>query len=178
MERRYGVGLFVGRFQPTHVGHMYTIAEALKLCDTLFVGIGSATESGTENNPLDAKTRREILEAAIAGEGIDKERIRIILVPDFFDDEKWFRYVRNECQNLSVMFTDNPWCIRICEKERVNVETPLYKRDSVSATNMRELMRKNGDWRSLAPKSAVGIIERHMPKIKAVLEKKRQRLTS
>jgi len=178
MGRKYEVGLFMGRFQPAHVGHMYTITEALKLCDKLFVGIGSTTESGTEKNPLDAETRREILEAAIAGERVDMNKVKIILIPDFPSDDDWFRYVKESCPNLSVMFTDNPWCIGICEKEKVSVETPLYKRDSISATNMRGLMVSGGDWRSLAPKGAVDIIERHIPEIKTALSNNKQKLPS
>jgi nicotinamide-nucleotide adenylyltransferase len=171
-RKKYAVGIFVGRFQPMHIGHLYTITEALKLCDLLYVGIGSANESGTENNPLDAEARREIIEAAIKGECLDLRRIRIIDIPDFMDDIRWFGHIRENCKNLDVMFTDNPWCMRICEKQKVAVETPLYKRDIVSATNMRAMMINGGDWRTLAPRGAEDIIESHMPEIKTALRRK------
>jgi nicotinamide-nucleotide adenylyltransferase len=171
-RKKYKAGIFVGRFQPMHIGHMYTITEALKLCELLYVGIGSANESGTENNPLTAEARREILEAAIRCEGIDSRRVKLLMIPDFMDDGKWFGYIRSNCRNLSVMFTDNPWCIRICEKEKVAVETPLYKRDCVSATNMRALMADGGDWQALAPRGTECLIERHMPEIRCALKRR------
>ncbi|MGA3020812.1 MAG: adenylyltransferase/cytidyltransferase family protein [Candidatus Micrarchaeales archaeon] len=178
MEKKYKKGLFMGRFQPATIGHMYTVIEALKLCDELVIGIGSTTESGTEKNPLDAEARREILEAAIAGEGVDMNRVSIILIPDVKDDDVWFSYIKEKCPDLSVMFTDNSWCIDICKKWNVNVETPLLNRDSISATNMRGLMVNGGDWRPLAPKGAVDIIEKHIPEIKTALNNNKQKLPS
>jgi len=178
MERKYKVGFLMGRFQPFHKGHMYSVTEALKLCDKLYIGIGSVQESGTEKNPLGVEARQEIIEAAIAGEGIDKSRIKIIPIPDFPSDDDWFKYLKGQCPNLDVMFTDNPWCIGICKKEGVGVETPLLDRDSISATNMRKLILSDGDWRSFVPTWA-DTVEKHIPEIKAALSKsKKQKLPS
>lgn len=178
MGKKYEVGLFMGRFQPAHRGHMFTITEALRLCDTLFVGIGTTEESGTDKNPLNVEERREILEAAMKGEGINMNRIKIIPIPDFPSDEDWFKYIKKNCPKLSVMFTDNPWCIGICERENVSVETPLLERETISATNFRKAIREDGDWRSFASKGAIQVIEKYIPKIKKALTDNKKKIPS
>ncbi len=178
MGKQYEVGLFMGRFQPAHRGHMFTITEALKLCDTLFVGIGSTAESGTEKNPLNVEERREILEAAMVGEGINMDKVKIIPIPDFPSDDDWFKYIKENCPKLSVMFTDNPWCIGICENENVSIETPLLERETISATNMRKTIREGGDWRPFAPRGAIPVIEKYIPKIRKALTDNKRKLPS
>ena len=46
------IGLYIGRFQPFHKGHLNVVEEALNHCDKLIIAIGSAQEFGTEKNPF------------------------------------------------------------------------------------------------------------------------------
>ncbi|HDM88409.1 MAG TPA: nicotinamide-nucleotide adenylyltransferase, partial [Candidatus Bathyarchaeota archaeon] len=40
-------GLFIGRFQPPHLGHLHAIKQALEECDELIIVIGSSQYSHT-----------------------------------------------------------------------------------------------------------------------------------
>jgi len=48
---------FIGRFQPFHLGHMEVLRKILKEVEELIVGVGSAQESHTIENPFTAGER-------------------------------------------------------------------------------------------------------------------------
>jgi nicotinamide-nucleotide adenylyltransferase len=50
-------GLYVGRFQPFHLGHLDAIKYTLKEVDELVIVIGSAQYSHNANNPFTAGER-------------------------------------------------------------------------------------------------------------------------
>ena len=45
-------GLFIGRFQPFHNGHLQDIKNALKEVDELIIAIGSSQHFNTKENPF------------------------------------------------------------------------------------------------------------------------------
>lgn len=55
--KKYKCGLYVGRFQPLHIGHTHIIDKMFDECETVIVAVGSAQESGTQRNPFDFATR-------------------------------------------------------------------------------------------------------------------------
>ncbi|MEM0023032.1 MAG: adenylyltransferase/cytidyltransferase family protein, partial [Archaeoglobaceae archaeon] len=46
--------LFIGRFQPYHLGHHEVVKKILEEVDELIIGIGSAQESHSLENPFTA----------------------------------------------------------------------------------------------------------------------------
>ena len=74
-------GLFVGRFQPLHHGHLNSIKYCLNRVDQLIIAIGSADKSFEVKNPFTAGERIEIIRETICKE-IKKETLqKIILIP-------------------------------------------------------------------------------------------------
>ena len=45
---KHKCGLYIGRFQPLHIGHTSIISKMLDECEQVIVAVGSAQESGTE----------------------------------------------------------------------------------------------------------------------------------
>ena len=60
--KKYKCGLYIGRFQPLHVGHTSIISKMLDECEQVIVAVGSAQESGTERNPFSYDFRKEMIE--------------------------------------------------------------------------------------------------------------------
>lgn len=54
-------GLVIMRGQPVHVGHLRLIISALKLCDRVYVVLGSTQEFGTSRNPFTFAERKKML---------------------------------------------------------------------------------------------------------------------
>ncbi len=60
---KYKVALFIGRFQPFHKGHLFSLNKCFEIAEKVIVGVGSSQESGTENNPWDYQTRKMMVES-------------------------------------------------------------------------------------------------------------------
>ena len=58
-------GLFVGRFQPYHLGHHHALLNALKEVDEMVIVIGSSKESFQPENPFTAGERIEMASVAL-----------------------------------------------------------------------------------------------------------------
>ncbi|HDJ89497.1 MAG TPA: nicotinamide-nucleotide adenylyltransferase, partial [Thermoprotei archaeon] len=54
-------GLFIGRFQPFHLGHFYALKWILSKVDEVIIGIGSAQVSYTIKNPFTLGERIEMI---------------------------------------------------------------------------------------------------------------------
>ncbi len=55
------LGAFIGRFQPFHQGHLYSIIQALKSCDYLLILIGSSYRARNIRNPWNYTERENLL---------------------------------------------------------------------------------------------------------------------
>jgi len=158
---KYKVGLFVGRFQPFHIGHLHALAYAAKRCKKLVIGIGSAQEAGTEKNRFDAKTRIRMIKAAIKENKLHLENISFLKIPDFYSDEKWYSFIMQKVPNLEVVFSRNPWVTRIFRSRHVKiVKPPWYRRDKISGTKIRKRINAHKDYEKLVPKAVVQIIKK------------------
>ena len=146
-------GIFIGRFQPFHLGHLHALKYALARCETLVIGIGSAQESGTKRNPFDANARARMIKESIKKAGLDVSRTKFIKIPDFYDDKKWFDYIVKKVPDIEVVFSRNPWVKRIFRKEGIRiVAPPWYNRRRISGTKIRKLMKTKSGWQKLVPK--------------------------
>ena len=63
-------GLFIGRFQPFHLGHLQDIINALKEVDELVIGIGSSNEKHTKYNPFSVEERIEMIDLVLPNNNI------------------------------------------------------------------------------------------------------------
>ncbi len=167
MAKKAGIGLFVGRFQPFHKGHMYALRYALLHCESLVIGIGSSNESGTHSDPLSTAERVKIIRAALKGEGIGTGKIRFLAIPDFHDNDKWFNYIIKKEPGIGIVFSRN-WLVKKIFRERgIDAVSPKWhKRSILKAAKIRERIREGREWRSTVPKGAARQIAMHEDKIK------------
>ena len=88
MMKKHITGLFIGRFQPFHKGHLFIIKRALRRVDKLIIGIGSA-QVKDKNNPLSAEQRKKVLEIVIEKEGWKDKIANITPLRDYPNDDLW-----------------------------------------------------------------------------------------
>jgi len=158
-----GRGLFVGRFQPLHMGHLRAIEWALGsgVVDELVVVIGSAQESHTLRNPFTAGERVEMLLRGLGEYGIGRDRVLVVPVQDIAMNFVWVRYLEMLLPRFDVVITRNPLVERLFSEYGYRViGQPLFERKRYSATRIRELMVKGDDsWRTLVPSTVAEFIE-------------------
>ena len=87
--------IFIGRFQPIHLGHMHTIKQILDKGEELVIAIGSAQYSHTPNNPFTGGERVMLIKRALLDAGLPVERIDIIPIPDININPLWIAHLKS-----------------------------------------------------------------------------------
>ncbi len=93
---KYHKGLFIGRFQPIHHGHVHVIKAGLAQCEQLILLIGSIRRAPSVKNPFSYEQRvamiREVLAEHDQLHGTDLSN-RVIyrgIEDQMYDDAQWF----------------------------------------------------------------------------------------
>jgi nicotinamide-nucleotide adenylyltransferase len=154
-------GLFVGRFQPFHKGHLETVKFALKSVDTLVMVVGSAQKSHEMRNPFTAGERVMMIKASLDAEkGVDAGRVLIVPVPDVDVHALWTRQVDMLVPTYEVVFANDPFTLLLFRERGVRtVEAPLFERSRMMATEVRRRMAEGEDWQELVPEPVAGVIK-------------------
>ncbi len=153
-------GFFIGRFQPYHLGHHEIVKEIVYEVDELVIGIGSAQESHTLENPFTAGER--ILMVYRALDEIDKDlrrRVYVIPLEDIYRNALWVSHVVSMVPPFDVVFSNNPLVIRLFKEAGFEVRrTKLYNRSFLQGREIRKLMVEGGDWERYVPNSVAEVI--------------------
>jgi len=154
-------GLYIGRFQPFHNGHLSVVKDALKEVDKIIIGIGSAQEGKTKKNPFTAKERSKMIKAALKEAKISSKKYSIIGIKDILGcDEVWVKHVLKTVPRFQILYTGNPWMKR-CFRNVKSVKLKNVKKVvSISSTRIRKLFLKGKGWEKLVPKSVAKEIKR------------------
>jgi nicotinamide-nucleotide adenylyltransferase len=151
--------LFVGRFQPLHIGHLKAIKWILKKCDKIIIVIGSSQESKTDKNPFSLNERKKMIENTLKAEGMEG-KYEIIDIPDVHNDEAWIKNILEKTK-FDIVFTMNDWTKRCFEKYKISVkEHPIF--DNISGSKIREMIKNNEKWESLVPKEVEKIVKNRL----------------
>ncbi|AGJ63181.1 nicotinamide-nucleotide adenylyltransferase [Saccharolobus islandicus] len=145
-------GLYPGRFQPFHLGHLNVIKWSLERVDELIILVGSSQESHTVTNPFTAGERVEMIRNSLKYSGIDLSRIFIIPMPDILMNNIWAHYVSTYTPKFEVVFARNPLVVRIFKEAGYKVEIPPpFNREKYNSTYIRRLIILNDNWSELVP---------------------------
>jgi len=145
-----GRALWIGRFQPFHLGHLQMAKRILTDSDELVIGIGSAQYSHTPDDPFTAGERFEMIRRALEAEKLT----HWIALPltDTGVHATWVAHVTSQVPQCDHVCTNSPLVRRLFEERGWKViELPLWERGTHSGTEARRRMREAGDWRSLLP---------------------------
>ena len=168
-------GLFVGRFQPFHLGHLATIKFALNNVEELIIVIGSAQTSHEIRNPFTAGERIQIIrDSLMADSEIDIKRILLIPVSDIYVHSLWTHQVDILVPKYNVVFTNDLLTALLFKERGIKVVEPsLYRRKELSSTEVRSRMAKDEDWKQLVPFQTVKVVEdmHGVERIKAIFAK-------
>lgn len=100
------VAIFIGRFQPFHLGHQHVVEKAYqsnKYKQIVFL-LGSAEQARTPKNPFTFEERKKMISSTLDSLQIDnKEEIKVNILPihDFiYDNQKWIAEVQNQIASV------------------------------------------------------------------------------
>ncbi len=143
------------------MGHHEVIKDILNQVDELIIGIGSAQESHTLENPFTAGER--ILMVSKALDEIDKElrkRVYIIPLEDIYRNALWVSHVCSMVPPFDVVFSNNPLVIRLFKEAGFEVRTTImYNREFLQGKEIRKMMINGGEWEKYVPKAVADVIK-------------------
>ena len=153
---QYDYVVYVGRFQPFHVGHLETLNQALEAGKNVIIVIGSANAAETPVNPWSALDRQDMITEVVAQIGNDfsaLHRVHYIHAEDrLYNMNKWISFVQTKVEDIakggSIALIghdkgDNPYSLKNLFPAWGWVDTGAYVKTGskvVSATKVRELL--------------------------------------
>ncbi|MCS7096019.1 MAG: nicotinamide-nucleotide adenylyltransferase [Candidatus Bathyarchaeota archaeon] len=153
-------GLYVGRFQPFHLGHLNVIKDILGEVDELVIVVGSSQYSHRIENPFTTGERIVMIRSALEEAGIDLRRIWIVPVPDIHIHMVWVSVVEGYTPQFDAVYSNEPLTRRLFAEAGYDVRSVQYhKREVYSATEIRKRMLNDGNWEELVPKSVAEFIK-------------------
>lgn len=148
-----GRGLYVGRFQPFHLGHLCAVKKILGEVDEVIVAIGSAQYSHNVNNPFTAGERLVMIREALRDEKMDLSRVWLVPVPDVHLHMMWVSALEGYTPRFAVVYSNEPLTRRLFVEGGYEVkDIPLYDRRVYSSAEIRKRMVKGEDWEEYVPR--------------------------
>ena len=151
-------GLLIGRFQPFHLGHLEALQFALSTVDKLWVGLGSSNKPIGKSNPFSAEERKKMILSSI--DDSMKNKITIYFIPDVDNHVKWIEKIDTIVPKFNIVFSNDPLTDHLYSKRTVQViSIPFLKRDQLSGTRIRDLIKSDQKWDDLVPSGTKLILE-------------------
>jgi len=147
-------GLYIGRFQPIHLGHLHCIKNVLSKVPEVIIAIGSAQFSYTLHNPFTAGERVTMLRLAMDEAKIDASKYYLIPIRDLRIHDLWVPHLISQTPRFEIVFSNEPVTSRLFKEAGFRVEPiSFYDREQYSATEIRERIVKGSGWEKLVPPS-------------------------
>jgi nicotinamide-nucleotide adenylyltransferase len=144
--------LYIGKFQPFHLGHLQAVNIMKELSDDLVMAVGSPKDSGYFT--LDERLR------------MVKENTEITpqVVEDLMEEHplynNWGRYVLNTVGNVDIVATGNPYVQRDFQEEGKHILLFSRNEGTLSGTIIRNLIESQDEsWKYLVPENSKKIIK-------------------
>ena len=150
-------GFYIGRFQPFHDGHRNMVQAIAEDVDELVLGIGSAGDSHTKHDPFTAGERVMMVTKAL----VDVDLVTYAVpIEDLDRNSVWVSHVRSMSPTFDVAYSNNPLVIQLFNEAGVEVrQSPMFNRDVLEGTEVRERMIEGTNWEPLVPDPVVEVIE-------------------
>jgi len=150
MSNKYDAAVFIGRFQPFHVGHESVIREAINQAKEVIVVVGSSFAARNIRNPFTFEERKTMIKSAFP-----QENVKVVPVADYpYDDGKWIAAIQTLVSS-TMSFTPDPIKVALIghQKDETSYYLNLFPRwdsisvpniDDISATDIRKMLFEDG----------------------------------
>jgi nicotinamide-nucleotide adenylyltransferase len=168
------VGLFVGRFQPFHLGHLEAVKFALGQVGYLYVVVGSAQRSHERDNPFTAGERITMIKGALDASGVDPSKWMAIPIADADSHSLWVSSVESMVPKFDIVFTNDSLTYLLFKEQGIEVSAvPYLDRSRYSATNVRDRILERKDWEGLVPKDVARLVKKFggIERVRALMKK-------
>ena len=151
-------GLFVGRFQPFHNGHLEAVKSILRECDEAVIAVGSSQKSHEPDNLFTVGERIEMIYESLKEAGLAGKCL-VVGIPDINYNALWAKHLKILSPGFDFVYSNSPLVKRLFEEERVKVKPrKMVQRNEYDGSHIRKLMLEGkGAWKRLLPPAAARI---------------------
>jgi nicotinamide-nucleotide adenylyltransferase len=153
--------LFIGRFQPFHLGHLSVVKRAIAECDHLLIGIGSAEDSYLPENPFTAGERWEMVRAALEEANIPRDRYSILPVRNIDNYALWVNHVEQLLPPFGNVYTGSSIVKKLFEDHGKHAVVDVEFELEISGTEVRKKMKRKEGWEACVPKTVQRYLEKN-----------------
>lgn len=172
MTQKLDLIVFIGRFQPVHIGHLEVIQTALTKAERVLVLIGSSNQPRTSKNPWTYLERSDMLLESLAE--IDPQLVHRVhtaaLRDQSYNDQKWAASVQGHVDTFVSACGDNIKDLKVGlighSKDSSSYYLKMFPQwtliehamnEDVSATDLRRLMYEDKSMKFLK-----GVVPNHV----------------
>jgi bifunctional NMN adenylyltransferase/nudix hydrolase len=102
--REFDYLVFIGRFQPLHNGHFWTLQYALERAEKVIVLCGSARQARNPMHPFTVEDRERMIRLALPAEV--QARVVVVGISDrMYNDQQWLTEVQNQVDRVIAVDT-------------------------------------------------------------------------
>lgn len=149
--------LYIGRFQPFHIGHLDVISQIFShQVKNIVIGVWSINKHD-DKNPRSFPERKEMILVSLEEAGYDLERFEVVGIPDFTEDEDRLSYI-TETINFDILMSGNPLVTSIFEDNNFQV-LEEQERIKIHGTDIRNMIKER-NWEEIEKWVTKGIFEK------------------
>ena len=149
--------LFIGRFQPFHMGHYGVIEEIVGEAEYLIIAIGSEKKSYTSRNPFTAGERALMIRRSLPSEWAGK--CFIIPIDDLDRYNVWVAHVEDLVPPFDVVVGNSSLTDLLFSEKGYDIYHPReYSRDRFKGERIRTSMTGGEEWEEMVPEGAREVI--------------------
>jgi nicotinamide-nucleotide adenylyltransferase len=125
--------------------------------DELVLGIGSADASHAKHDPFTAGERIMMITKSL----VDLDLVTYAVpIEDLERNSVWVSHVQSMSPEFDVAYSNNPLVIQLFEEAGVEVrQSPMFNREVLEGTEVRERMIKGKNWQPLVPDPVVEVVD-------------------
>jgi len=154
MVKERKVGLYIGRFQPFHNGHLQAVKSILAEVDEVIIVIGYAQLSHTETNPFTAGERLSMIRLSLNEAGVDPGGYLTVTVPFDESNSVYVSRITSYTPEFNDVYSNDPLIRQLFEESGVPAKAiAAYRRDIYSAAEFRSRVLAGEVWEELVPSS-------------------------
>ncbi|MDI6806227.1 MAG: nicotinamide-nucleotide adenylyltransferase [Candidatus Aenigmarchaeota archaeon] len=154
------MNLYIGRFQPFHLGHLEAVKYLLEKEEKLIIGIGSAQYSFSLENPFSAGERLEMITDTLREEKL-LDRVYLSQIPDTEGKyDLWVPLVERYCPKFDKVYSNNDFVKFLFEARGYKtLSIPKFEPEKYSSSLIRQKIINQEAWEDLVPNAVSKFIK-------------------
>ena len=152
--------LFVGRFQPFHLGHLDAIKQIFADGnDCIIIGIGSSQVSHEVDNPFSAGERWQMIYHSLITAGYTTDQFHICPISDIAHNSLWPHFVMQQLPPFTSIYSGSPWVLELFRHHTNKTVKDLGQNIEISATLVREAILHEKPVDEMLPEASIHILK-------------------